>query len=203
MTDSHTDPSTPDWAERYREKDTPWEKGCAAPPLKEFLKVHAFGGRVLVPGCGFGHDVRLLAAHGARAVGLDIAPAALEAARGFSATGVANYRLGDFFALDDDLRGAFDGVFEHTCFCAIHPSQRESYVRAVGEALKPEGWLLAVFFLNIEDPEGPPFPVSNEEIDALFGPFFATIRQWRPRSAYPGREGREEMRLMRKTSHPD
>jgi hypothetical protein len=57
-----------DWEERWRSKDTPWEKGYAAPPLTEYLEE---GGeelrnarRVLVPGCGSGHDVRELARHG-------------------------------------------------------------------------------------------------------------------------------------------
>jgi SAM-dependent methyltransferase len=193
-----TTKNEPDWNQRYRGNGTPWEKGYGAPPLEEFLRAHAFGGTVLVPGCGHGHDVRLLAKHGARAVGLDIAPSALEKARGYPGAGEESYHLGDFFALENGLHSTFDGVFEHTCFCAIHPSQREDYVQAACTALKPRGLLLAIFFLNIEDPEGPPFPVTNEEIDKLFGAYFQTLRRWLPKAAYPGREGREEMRLMRK-----
>jgi SAM-dependent methyltransferase len=196
---SNTDPAEPDWDQRYLTGDTPWEKGYASPPLSEFLESDTFAGSVLVPGCGHGHDVRLLARFGARPLGLDVAPAAVNKARAFQRSGNESYRLGDLFKLDKDLCGAFDGIFEHTCFCAIHPSRRIDYVRSVSSALKSRGHLLAVFFIKIEDPEGPPFPVSSAEIDDLFHPYFETRQRWVPTAAYPGREGREEMRLMRKT----
>jgi SAM-dependent methyltransferase len=74
-----------DWDHRYRLGDTPWEKGYAAPPLSEWLEKHGpLNGRVLVPGCGSGHDVRGLAEAGSSnctVVGLDIASAAIEQAR--------------------------------------------------------------------------------------------------------------------------
>ena len=63
-----------DWNAAYEGGDTPWDKGYASPPLIEFLKLQSISGRVLVPGCGAGHDVRALAAEGAEVVGLDIAP---------------------------------------------------------------------------------------------------------------------------------
>ena len=55
-----------DWEARYQAGETPWEKGEAAPPLIELLgklEKPAWGrGPILVPGCGFGHDVRALSA---------------------------------------------------------------------------------------------------------------------------------------------
>lgn len=186
------------WDSRYRQEDIPWDKGDGAPPLAEFLAESSFGGRVLVPGCGYGHDVRLLARHGASSVGLDLSPSALTKARGFEPVGNEEYVSGDFFRLDEALRGTFEGVFEHTCFCAIHPSMRGDYVKAVAGALKEGGKLLAIFFVKIEDPDGPPYPVSSEEIDGLFDPLFETEKQWTPSKSFPGREGREQMRLMRK-----
>jgi SAM-dependent methyltransferase len=97
------------------------------------------------------------------------------------------------------MRGAFDGVFEHTCFCAIDPSQRPAYVEAVASALKPGGQFLAIFYLdpgNDSPDEGPPFGVSIAELDRLFLPRFTLLREWLPQHAYPGREGREWLRLM-------
>lgn len=190
-----------DWDTRYRLDDTPWEKGYAAPPLKEFLERAAFKGRVLVPGCGLGHDVRLLAAHGAEPVGFDVSETALERARAFPRAGAESYCQGNFFDLCGSLSGTFDGIFEHTFFCAIEPSLRQDYVNAACKALKPDGLLLAIFFINIEDPEGPPFPVSTDEVDQLFHDSFETLEKWIPQAAYPGRAGREEMRLMRLSNH--
>jgi len=155
---------------------------------------------VLVPGCGFGHDVRALAATADEVVGLDIADSAVIGARKFPNVGGETYVQGDLFNLPPEMRGAFDWVFEHTCFCAIHPKQREAYVEAVAGALKPGGRLLAVFYLdpgNDSPDEGPPFEVSVAELDRLFLPRFTLEGEWLPEHAYPGREGREWMRVLR------
>jgi SAM-dependent methyltransferase len=165
----------------------------------DFFAEHPIRGRVLVPGCGLGHDVRALAAAGAEAIGIDIAPSAVEAARKFPPAGRERYDMADLFALPPPLRGAFDWVWEHTCFCAIDPSMRTAYVEAVAGALAPGGHLLAIFYLdpaNDHPDEGPPFEVSLAELDRLFLPRFTLVREWLPAHAYPGREGREWIRLM-------
>ena len=187
-----------DWNSRYEAGDTPWEKGAAAPPLLEYLRKHQVSGSVFVPGCGYGHDVRLLAKHGAEPLGFDLAPFALACAESFPRVGAESYCLGDLFDLDESFRERFDTVFEHTCFCAIDPSLREEYVRVIHSTLRKSGTLLAIFYIEIEDPEGPPFPVSDEELDSLFDPHFKTMRRWIPSMAYPGRENCEQMRLMRR-----
>lgn len=156
-----------DWETRYRTGDTPWEKGGPAPPLIEWILSRGpLPGNVLVPGCGLGYDVRAIAkaAPDARVVGLDVAASALERARQFAPSGKETYELADIFELPDALIDSFDWVFEHTCFCAIEPSRRPDYVREIIRALRPEGALLAIFFLNPWDPGeapeggGPPVP---------------------------------------------
>ncbi len=189
------------WEERYQTCDTPWEKGYAAPPLIELLVRHKVSGHVLVPGCGYGHDVRLLAQHGAQPTGLDIAPYAIQKAKSFSLINEEKYEEGDFFSLNDLLKGKFDWVFEHTFLCAINPSLRSDYVRIIHQTLKATGHLAVIFFIHIEDPEGPPFPISSEEIDHLFHPYFDTLDKWVPQKAYPGRENREQARIMRRKDH--
>lgn len=189
-----------DWESKYQASDTPWDKGAPSPGLVDFLSEHPIAGSVLVPGCGRGHDVRALAAAGAEPIGIDIAPSAVEAARSIPLAGRERYELADLFALPPHLRGVCDWVWEHTCFCAIDPSQRAAYVEAVAGALKPRGHLLAIFYLdpgNDHPDEGPPFEVSIAELDRLFLPRFTLVREWLPPRAYPGREGREWMRLLR------
>ena len=88
----------------------------------------------------------------------------------------------DVFSLGRDYAGAFDGVWEYTCFCAIDPARREEYVRVLHTILRPGGLLLACFFPLREGGGGPPFPVSRGDIDgALAGRF--TVLQAGP----PGR----------------
>lgn len=185
-----------DWEKRYQAGDTPWEKGAASPGLVEFLSKHPLLGRVAVVGCGFGHDVRAISSGGAEVVGIDLAASAISGAASFPKTGNESYRQANLFDLPKDLLGQFDWVFEHTCFCAIDPQMRPAYVRAVSSLLKPEGGFLAVFYMEPDHEDGPPFGTTSAELDTLFENFHLE-RQWRPASSYPGREGRELVRLMR------
>lgn len=139
----------------------PWDKGSPNPALRDLLAnslpshcvpseatpllpdpVDGETGRrrrALVPGCGKGYDVQLLAAAGYEAWGLEISPAAVEAAkqwskeaesRGFKdgyetmsekwGRGTANFVCGDFFK-DDWLQqigvkgpGVFDIIYDYT-----------------------------------------------------------------------------------------
>ena len=188
-----------DWEANYQQNDTPWDKGGSSPGLVDFLTTEPIRGRVLVPGCGLGHDVRALATTADEVIGLDIAPSAIKTARTFPPVGGERYELADFFDLPPALRGSFDWLWEQTCFCAIDREMRLAYVEAAATALQPGGHLLAIFYLDPghEDPnDGPPFGTSLPELDALFAPRFTVLREWLPQRAYPGREGREWLRLL-------
>ena len=101
-------------------------------------------------------------------------------------------------------------IWEHTCFCAIDPSRRDDYARSASEVLAPGGVLAGVFFLNPWDEGeehmgphgpgglGPPFGASQEAIDACFSPWFERIEAWVPKTAYPGREGREWLAVYKR-----
>lgn len=195
-----------DWQHHYETGDTPWDRGGPAPALLQWLESHRLDGRVLVPGCGHGHDLTALAGSGAEEViGLDIAPGAVKAAGARTAAlPQVSVIQGDFF---EYARGAgrslFDWVFEHTCFCAIDPERREDYVEAVSAALRTGGHLLAIFYLNPWDAgedqtKGPPFGATAEELDHRFGAQFTLFDSYTPTVSYAGREGRELLRLLRR-----
>ena len=73
------------WDQRYQEGSDGWELGQPAPSLAQFLRSHPLApqppGRVLVPGCGRGHEAALLEDLGFSAIGLDFSGAALREAR--------------------------------------------------------------------------------------------------------------------------
>lgn len=171
----------------------PWEKGEPSPGLVDFLAGNPGlkRGRVLVPGCGTGHDARAWAQAGFEVTGLDLAPSAIRLAteRTRAAGLAAEFRAGNF--LDDPSPGEFDWVFEHTLFCAIPVARRDDYVPAVARALKPGGQFLAVHYM-ICDADGPPFGVAQPELMQRFSPHFTLRRGWVPRS-YPNRTGLELM----------
>ena len=192
-----------DWENCYRRGETPWDKGAAAPALEDYLLENSVSGRVLAPGCGMGHDVRALAGSGTEVIGLDLAAAAVEGAQAFDTVAGESFREGDFFALESDLVGSFDWIWEHTCFCAIDPARRVEYVEAAARALRAGGKVLGIFYIDPYDDEHqpgeePPHGCSVEELAKLFGEHFQILEAWVPERAYAGREGRERMILMEK-----
>lgn len=155
------------WDQRYREGTDRWELGRAAPPLELALRsdprVPRPPGRVLVPGCGRGHEAALLKTLGFEAIGLDVSGEALMEARRIHGLDDGQLRwlqadLFDRLALERAGLGAgsLAGVVEHTCFCAITPAQRPAYLAQMRHLLEPGGWLLGLFWCHSR-PDGPPF----------------------------------------------
>jgi methyl halide transferase len=183
-----------DWEQRYQSGDTHWDHGAPSPGLVDFLAAHPElpRGTVCVPGCGTGHDVREFAQAGFDVSGFDIAPSAIQLAveKTASAGLTAKFHRANFLRGEPPMQ--FDWIFEHTLFCAIQPDERDDYVRAVPRWLKPGGRYLAVNYLIVEDSEGPPFPVTRDELLRRFSPHLELVADWLPRS-YPNRTGREWM----------
>lgn len=192
-----------DWGERYRLGDTPWEKGEAHPGLSFLLDEHRalveHSRNILVPGCGLGHDARLISKRARGAVtGLDLAPEAIEQAGALTKGSEPRWEVGDLFA----WQGSYDLVFEHTCFCAIPLDRRPDYARSMARLIPVGGVLMGIFFLNPnhEGEEGPPFGVTSEALDQFFRDDFETEWSAPPRQTYGSRtgEGRELCLLMRR-----
>jgi SAM-dependent methyltransferase len=151
------------WDARYQNANIPWDLGQVAPALPHYAP--RVQGRVVVLGCGQGHDAVWLAAQGLEVVGIDFSPLALAAAAELAqAQGVAvTWHQQDIFTLDTSWNGKFDAVFEHTCFCAIAPERRIDYRELVHRWLKPYGQGIGICFTH-NRPGGPPFGITPAEI---------------------------------------
>lgn len=166
--------STPGyWNAVYAEEVTPrWDLGHSAPPLCKWLEGRTVEGRALVPGCGFGHDARLLAERGLGVLGVDFAPLALERARALhSGVPGLEFSAADMFSLLPEFGANFDYVYEYTCFVAIEPARREEYARLLHGLLKPGGLLIGCFY-NHGRPGGPPFDATRADVLKVFEPLF-------------------------------
>ncbi len=135
------------------------------------------------PGCGRGHDARLLAARGYAVTGFDWAPSALAAARRLAA------------------RERVTATFEDrdTCYCAIDPARRAEYVGSLAGTVRAGGWLLACFWPLRGTRAGPPYPVWPDEVRRLLRSAFRIERAFAPLRSPRGRQGREWMILARRT----
>ncbi|HAV62815.1 MAG TPA: thiopurine S-methyltransferase [Verrucomicrobiales bacterium] len=188
-----------DWEAKYQAGETPWDKGSPSPGLVDFLAANSDmpKGRVLVPGCGAGHDVRAWAESGFDVVGLDVSPSAISKCRELSRNSPGRMN----FVCDDFLNGSpeqpFDWLFEHTLYCAIDPDCRAAYLEAVHRWIKPGGFFLAVHYM-IPDTDGPPFGTDRDEVVGRFAGELTLVEEWVPRS-YANRTGLERMFWWRKS----
>jgi methyl halide transferase len=97
----------------------------------------------------------------------------------------------DVFTLAETHGGLFDGVWEYTCFCAIDPARRQEYIRVIRTLLRPGGLLLACFYPLREGTDGPPFPVSRQEIERVLAPGFVVRSAQAPARSVERRRGLE------------
>lgn len=196
-----TDPDF--WESIYASGAPPWDKGVAAPPL-----VRAIGAlaapkltRVLVPGCGFGHEALHLARHGFAVTAVDFAPAAVVGLRQRAAAEGVDMVVEqhDLFDLPAALDHAFDVLVEHTCFCAIPLSRRPDYAEVAARVLVDSGLLLGLFFeVDGEPDDGPPFPTTPDDVRRHFGPAFELARIEQPDDSFAERQGREWLAHLRR-----
>jgi methyl halide transferase len=200
------------WNQRYREGGDGWELGQPAPPLEQFLRHHPLApskaGRVLVPGCGRGHEAALLAELGYDVVGLDFSTEAIKEARRLHGADHPRLRWvqADLFdsaalkaaGLEDD---SLDGVVEHTCFCAIDPDRREAYRATVKGLLKPTGWLLGLFLCHGR-PGGPPFGSHPTALAESWREAGMVEQLWQPAEATLAKRSDEWLGLWRKPQNP-
>jgi SAM-dependent methyltransferase len=184
-----------DWNQDYSVGRTPWDKGGPSPALLEVINSGELptSSEVLVPGCGYGHDVAALAQAGCTVTGLDISELALAEARSSNGADGASYVLGDFFDPSLVELNRYDVIWEHTCFCAITPDQRGGYVDAARRLLKPSGVLIGVFFAFAQDPagDGPPYKTNIETIERHFKKRFTLEWARLPQDHFPTLEGEE------------
>ncbi|XP_057527496.1 thiocyanate methyltransferase 1-like isoform X3 [Amaranthus tricolor] len=145
----HSNP-TDGWERCWEEGLTPWDLGKPTPVLQHLLQTDSLPkGRVLVPGCGSGHDVVALASPERYVVGLDISEAALQKARELASSSPnANYfsfLQVDFFTWQPTE--LFDLIFDYTFFCAIQPHLRSAWAARMRDLLKPDGELITLMLM--------------------------------------------------------
>ncbi len=171
-------PSIDFWQQRFESGLTPWDRGAPHPQLASWLSQGLLdsGQQVLVPGCGRGHELLVLAEAGLDAIGLDYTPAAVELARQrLQAAGLAQRaRVEQADVLAWTPERPVERIYEQTCLCALHPDQWQPYARQLRAWLQPGGLLLALFMQARRDSaavgrvEGPPYHCDINAMRALF-----------------------------------
>jgi len=157
------------WEELYQKADTGWDRGNPSPALKQWLDdgVLAPGSRILIPGCGRGHEVITLAKRGYAVTGLDIAASAIDALQqGLDKALTHGHGIcADLFDYEPVER--FDIIYEQTCLCTLSMQQRIDYEQCLYRWLNADGVLL-LLLMQTGDQGGPPFHCDLMDMRQLF-----------------------------------
>ena len=178
------------WSSRYATGRTPWDLHGVPDALRAFLQRSESRGKVLIPGCGSGYEVRAFHEAGYEVTALDFSPAAVERARALLGPLADKVQLGDFFNHDFPA-ASFDLVYERTFLCALAPARWPDYAERMAELLRIGGRLAGVFvYGNAID--GPPFPLPEGRDRDLFADHFELTRSEALPPSLPVFEGMEE-----------
>jgi SAM-dependent methyltransferase len=163
------------WQERFLREEMPWDRRAPGPQLVAWLDAGTLRPcRILVPGCGSGFEVALLAQRGFSVTAIDYAPAAIARVSERLAAANLQAELAQADALDWHPAAPFDAVYEQTCLCAIHPDLWTAYAAQLQSWLQPGGSMYALF-AQLARPgaakgiiEGPPYHCDINAMRALF-----------------------------------
>ena len=150
-------------------------------------------GHVFVPLCGKSLDMAWLAERGHHVLGVELSNVAVKAFfeeqrldadvahnGRFDVFRAGNLELwcGDFFAMTaEDVRGC-DTVFDRASLIALPRDLREQYAAHMGRILSPRSrTLLLTIAYDQSEMDGPPFSVSDGEVEALYSPWADVVRR--------------------------
>lgn len=184
------------WTQVYHEEGTPgWDLKGPTPILADLLpRLKLAKSRILVLGCGEGHDAAHFANEGHLVTAVDFSEEAIRRAKTHYSHLIENQNLrfiqSDALQLSTDHNNSFDLVFEHTLFCAIDPEKRNDLVKVWHRVLVPSGFFMGIFFVN-PGREGPPFGGSEWEMRERLKNKFRFLMWSRTDKSLPKRHGKE------------
>lgn len=183
------------WSNRYETGSIGWDLGQVSPPIQAYIdQLTNRELRILIPGCGNGHEAEYLWNEGFKNVSvIDLAKAPLENLKErCPRIPEEQLHLGDFFEHSE----TYDLIFEQTMFCAIDPILRQKYADKVHSLLEPGGKLVGVLF-NRHFDGGPPYGGDKMEYEEYFSAF-SSVRMEECYNSITPRQGSELfVRLMK------
>lgn len=163
------------WVRRWQAGKLPWDLGGIPQDLVSFLtRSQGSPTRVLIPGCGTGYEVQAFHEAGHDVTALDFSAPAVAHAREVLGPLADRVLLGNFFK--HDFAGKQYGlIYERGFLCSLPPARWPDYMERMASLLAPEGRLVGLFLYGNE-PEPPPYPLTDETAAALFGGSFRLVQ---------------------------
>ncbi|MBD2578955.1 class I SAM-dependent methyltransferase [Oscillatoria sp. FACHB-1406] len=150
-------------------QQVPWARLTPHPTLQEWLEATNLSGAgksALVIGCGLGDDAEALSKLGFAVTAFDISPSAIAWCKQRFPHSKVHYIVADLFKPDPAWNQAFDLVVEIRNLQALPIAVRSQALAEIASAVDAGGTLFLVTrFRDTEAaPEGPPWPLSENEI---------------------------------------
>ena len=181
------------WLTRWQKNEIGFHEGAPNTLLVAHIAALGVpaGGRIFVPLCGKSHDMRWLRAQGFKVAGAELSRLAVEqffAERGlvpaisrrgqmecFEADDITLF-VGDIFDLDPTTLGPVDAVYDRAALVALPGGLRECYAAHLITLTGAAPYLLVTFEYDQTPQLGPPFSITEADVQALYGVIYQIDR---------------------------
>lgn len=182
------------WCDRWSKGETGFHQKTVNPYLSYFYDIKGPGVekrselKVFVPLCGKSADLYWLSANGYSVLGVECSEIAVKAffeeqnikhttepsaTHSRYSSDAIDILLGDFFTLSNDEMEEVTDVFDRAALIALPEDMRQQYVYKMAELQRPgTRTLLVTMTYPQQEMGGPPFSVSEEEVNDLYGSDF-------------------------------
>jgi thiopurine S-methyltransferase len=174
------------WRQKWEKNEIAFHQSEANSLLVKYFTELSLekGGRVFVPFCGKTLDIPWLLSNGYRLAGVELSEIAVRqlftelgvepkilgvgAVDRYSAENIEIF-VGDIFDLSSETLGSIDAIYDRAALVALPEKMRHRYTAHLTEITDKAPQLLITFEYDQSAMEGPPFSVSNEEVNELYG----------------------------------
>ncbi|SRR6266568_4623548 len=158
------------WTQRWHAGKIPWDLGSVPPDLVSFLARATTPTRVLIPGCGSGYEVRAFHGSGHDVTAIDFSATAVAHAKELLGPLADKVIHGNFFKHDFG-ENRYGLIYERGFLCSLPPARWPDYASRIADLLLPGGRLVGLFLYG-QEPEPPPYPLTEEIAAGLLGRSF-------------------------------
>ncbi|MDP1658877.1 MAG: thiopurine S-methyltransferase [Methylotenera sp.] len=170
------------WHQKWEKNNIAFHENAANPLLVKHFRALSLaeGSRIFVPLCGKTRDIAWLLTHGYRIAGAELSKIAIVQLftelgiepkissvgelEHYSATNIDIF-VGDIFDLSGNMLGLVDAIYDRAALVALPLEMRNQYAAHLMQITNKARQLLICFEYDQSMMSGPPFSISNEEVN--------------------------------------
>ena len=189
MIENEVDMHADYWLKKWRANDVGFHKSEVNPSLVEHWGALSLAkvSRVFVPLCGKTLDIAWLLAQGYHVIGAELVEDAIKQlcqalsvepkksdlgeVKRYSAANLDIF-VGDIFSVTLEQLGSVDAVYDRAALVALPAPVRERYTAHLMAITRTAPQLLVTYEFDLRLFRGPPFSVSNEEVERCYGDMY-------------------------------